>query len=176
MSRRFERRVRSTKTLLAAGLAAAVLAVFASSCAPEPPGTQKAVEEQLTCQCGCGLTVHTCNHLQCSFAIPVRADIAASLAKDESGSAIVARYAAEYGEKVLSSPIREGFNLLAWYGPYIALFVSAIGVFSVIRRWAPERIAAAAGETASGDAPPTAGGISDTDRDRLRAELKDYDP
>ena len=156
MSRRDGRRFRSLKSRLAAGLAAAALAVLSVSCAPEPPRTQKAVEEQLTCQCGCGLTVHTCNHLQCSFAIPVREDIAASLAKDESGSAIVARYAAEYGEKVLSSPIREGFNLLAWYGPYIALFGAAILVFGVIRRWTPERIASAAGKTTSGDASPTA--------------------
>jgi cytochrome c-type biogenesis protein CcmH/NrfF len=157
-------------------LAATVLAVFSVSCAPEPPTTQKAVEERLTCQCGCGLTVHTCNHLQCSFAIPVREDIAASLAKNESGSAIVARYAAEYGEKVLSSPIREGFNLFAWYGPYIALLVSAIVVIGVIRRWTPERIAAAAGETSGDDAPPAGGSISAADRDRLRDELEDYDP
>jgi len=30
--------------------------------------TQQEVEEALTCQCGCGLTVHSCNHLQCGSA------------------------------------------------------------------------------------------------------------
>ena len=28
--------------------------------------TQGQVESSLTCQCGCGLTVHSCNHLSCS--------------------------------------------------------------------------------------------------------------
>ena len=153
---------------------AAALAISALSCAPAPPTTQSAVENQLTCQCGCGLTVHSCNHLQCSFAIPVREDIAASLAKDEAGEAIVARYAKEYGEKVLSAPVREGFNLLAWYGPYIALFGAGFIVVMVIRRWTPERIAAADSE--SGRRDTTKDELSGSDRDRLRDELEDYDP
>lgn len=150
--------------------------MFSLSCAPDPPTGQKAVEEQLTCQCGCGLTVHTCNHLQCSFAIPVRKDIAESLARNESGTEIVARYAKEYGEKVLSSPVREGFNLLAWYGPYIALFSAGILVIIVIRRWTPERIADAATRSAGGGKPTDGGDLSANDQDRLREELEDYDP
>ncbi len=165
MTKRFHR-------FLAVG-AFAALAVFSFSCAPEPPRTQKAVEEQLTCQCGCGLTVHTCNHLQCSFAIPVREDIAKSLADGEAGPDIITRYAKEYGEKVLSSPVREGFNMLAWYGPYIALFGAGFIVIMVIRRWTPERIAAQPGNSPKDDGDS---GISSADRDRLRDELEDYDP
>jgi len=59
------------------------------------------VEEALTCQCGCGLTVHSCNHLECSFAVPVRKDIAESLARGETGEQIIERYKLKYGEKVL---------------------------------------------------------------------------
>jgi len=97
-------------------------------------GGQREVEERLACQCGCGLTVHTCNHLQCSFAVPVREDIAKSLAAGKSEDEIVARYVAEYGEKVLSAPTREGFNLLAWWGPYAALVGGAFGLWFAIRR------------------------------------------
>jgi len=166
--------VKLGRTTWPAAMMAAALTVVALSCAPEPPTSQKAVEEQLTCQCGCGLTVHTCNHLQCSFAIPVREDIAASLANNEAGVDIVARYAAEYGEKVLSSPVREGFNLLAWYGPYIALFGAGLIVILVIRRWTPERIAAAEDGKRAGE-PRTDSALSSSDRDRLRDELEDYD-
>ena len=63
------------------------------------------VEEALTCQCGCGLTVHSCNHLECSFAVPTRKDIAESLARGETGEQIIDRYKLKYGEKVLSSPL-----------------------------------------------------------------------
>ena len=96
---------------------------------------QREVEERLACQCGCGLTVHTCNHLQCSFAVPVRDDIAKSLAAGQAEEDIIARYVAEYGEKVLSSPTHEGFNLLAWWGPYIALFLGATALATAIRRF-----------------------------------------
>jgi cytochrome c-type biogenesis protein CcmH len=168
--------VRSARNRLTAWGIAAALAVSALSCAPEPPTTQSAVESQLTCQCGCGLTVQSCNHLQCSFAIPVREDIAKSLANDETGEDIIARYAEEYGEKVLSAPVREGFNLLAWYGPYIALFGAGIIVILVIRRWTPERIAEAEDASSGSTGKASDSELSGTDRDRLQNELEDYDP
>ena len=34
---------------------------------------------------------------------------------------IIAFYRAQYGEKVLSAPTTEGFNILAWTMPFIAL-------------------------------------------------------
>jgi len=40
-----------------------------------------ALEAALTCQCGCGLTVHSCNHLQCPSAIPLRKEIRAQIRK-----------------------------------------------------------------------------------------------
>ena len=60
--------------------AAAVLAFAVLATGTATSAGQREVEERLACQCGCGLTVHTCNHLQCSFAVPVREDIAKSLA------------------------------------------------------------------------------------------------
>jgi len=104
--------------------------------AQELPMSRGDVEEGLTCQCGCGLTVHACNHLQCSFAIPVRKDIAESLERGETGQQILDRYAQKYGEKVLSSPIATGFNVLAWIAPYVAVAVGGILIVFAIRRMA----------------------------------------
>lgn len=89
------------------------------------------VEEALTCQCGCGLTVHSCNHLECSFAVPTRKNIAESLARGETGEQIIDRYKLKYGEKVLSSPLPRGFNLLAWVAPYAGIFI--IGTLMLLR-------------------------------------------
>lgn len=135
--------------------------------------SQSEVEEALTCQCGCGLTVHTCNHLECSFAVPVRKDIAESLARGESGEEILERYKREYGEKVLSSPIPEGFNLLAWLAPYAAIAISAVVVVGFLRRRA---------RTGSVDEPASeragteiAADDLDERRRRLREEMRDED-
>ena len=151
-------------------IAAALLALsIISGCSSDTtPSTQAAVEERLTCQCGCGLTVHTCNHLQCGFAIPVRKDIADSLAKGQTGDEIVHRYIAEYGEKILSSPTWTGFNLLAWYGPYVAIFVSGVIIIFVMLRWRRTTDA-----EPSLDAPPTP--MSEEQRRRLDRELERLD-
>ena len=137
---------------------ALLVAVFAGG--PALAG-QREVEERLACQCGCGLTVHTCNHLQCSFAVPVRQDIAKSLAAGQPEDDIVARYVAEYGEKVLSSPTHEGFNLLAWWGPYVALLIGVAALSLAIRRFRGKPLPETA-EPARDDAQSAA----------LRAELE----
>jgi cytochrome c-type biogenesis protein CcmH/NrfF len=100
--------------------------------------------------------------MQCSFGVPVKKDIADSLAAGQTGDQILARYVAQYGEKILSSPTHRGFNLLAWYGPYAALLVSAAVLVLMLRRWQGSRGAPAA-ETDSA--------ISDSERDRLKREL-----
>jgi cytochrome c-type biogenesis protein CcmH len=89
--------------------------------------------------------------LQCSFAVPVREDVAKSLSAGQSEDEIIARYVVEYGEKVLSSPTHEGFNLLAWWGPYVALLLGAATLTLTIRRIA-RRPAVITSESGSKDA------------------------
>lgn len=151
-------------------IAAALLAfsVIAGCSSDTIPNTQGAVEERLTCQCGCGLTVHTCNHLQCGFAVPVRKDVADSLAAGQTGDEIVRRYVAQYGEKILSSPTWTGFNLVAWYGPYVAIFISGILIVLVMLRWRRP-----SGADSSMEAPRTV--MSDEQRRRLDRELERLD-
>ncbi len=127
--------------------------------------TKSQVEQRLTCQCGCGLTIATCNHLQCSFAVPARKDIEDSLERGESGEHIIARYLEKYGEKILSSPTTRGFNLLAWIGPYLAVF--SAGIFVVIK---VRRSAAGKSDTKDDRIPPP---LSEQDRERIEKELKE---
>src|SRR5437867_10393296 len=76
------------------------------------------IEESLTCQCGCGLTVHSCNHLQCDSAMPLRAEIRAQIDAGKDKDTILAYFSGKYGEKILSSQTASGFNVLAWVPPF----------------------------------------------------------
>ena len=48
---------------------------------------------------------------------------------------IIAFYRHKYGEKVLSAPTTEGFNLLAWTMPFIALVVGGGLIVLAFGRW-----------------------------------------
>jgi cytochrome c-type biogenesis protein CcmH/NrfF len=148
--------VRATVLALAACLLAA----------PAAAATQHEVEESLTCQCGCGLTVHSCNHIQCPSGEPIKKEIAERLARGESKETILDAFRTRYGEKVLSSPTFRGFNWFAWITPFAAVLAGALGVTLVLRRWA--RTPAPPPDPA----PPFA---DDELRRRLARELADLD-
>ena len=146
-----------SRTVLA--LAALLLA------APAVATTQREVEESLTCQCGCGLTVHACNHLQCPSGEPMKKEITERLARGEDAETILAAFRTRYGEKVLSSPTLRGFNWLAWVTPFAAILMGGLGVTLVIRRWV----------RAPGPAPGAPPPAADELRQRLARELEDMD-
>jgi cytochrome c-type biogenesis protein CcmH len=100
-----------------------------------------AVAEGLTCQCGCGLTVANCNHPQCEFSVPMRTQIEGMIARGLSRSTILATFRAKYGEKILSAPTTEGFNLMAWLTPFGVLLAGGALIVGAFGRWrsrAPE--------------------------------------
>jgi cytochrome c-type biogenesis protein CcmH len=132
------------------------------------------VEESLTCQCGCGLTVHSCNHLQCPSAIPLRQEIRQQMNLDKNKSGILAHFAEKYGEKVLSSPTTSGFNITAWVTPFIAVGLGGWTVLLTLRRWTRRSAiaAAAAGPVAEEDPQRTKSEAEKT----LERELEGYDP
>jgi cytochrome c-type biogenesis protein CcmH len=141
-------------------LALIALAVTAAAAAV----TTKEIEEALTCQCGCGLTVHSCNHLQCGSGIPLKQEVLTLVSQGLPRDEILVRFRDKYGEKILSSPTTEGFNLTAWVLPFVVLGIGVVIVLTTVRRWT---VAARADEA------PTVSqlGISDRDRRRLDAEL-----
>lgn len=110
------------------------LLLVTSATAAESPSFLE-LEESLTCQCGCGLTVHACNHLQCPSAIPLRQEIRAQMEKGLSKDAILQYFADKYGEKILSSPTTTGFNLTAWVVPFVVVALGSIFVVFTLFRW-----------------------------------------
>ena len=151
--------LRATAPLLLALLVAAAPAIAAL--------TQQEIEEALTCQCGCGLTVHSCNHLNCGSGEPMKKEIAERLARGETRDQILAAFTARYGEKVLSSPTFRGFNWFAWLTPFAAVLTAAAGLVVVIRRRVRTTAAAAA--------PAVPGSDTTALRARLQRELEQLD-
>lgn len=121
------------RALRAALVALALVAAPAIASAAQP--TQQDVEESLTCQCGCGLTVHSCNHLQCPSAIPLRQEIREQMALGLGKNEILAHFQEKYGEKILSAPTTTGFNLAAWVMPFALLLLGTAFVAVTLRRW-----------------------------------------
>jgi cytochrome c-type biogenesis protein CcmH len=129
--------------------------------------TVQAVAEGLTCQCGCGLTVANCNHPNCEFSVPARQQIGTMLDRGMSGAQILASFRTKYGEKVLSEPVAEGFNLLAWIVPFAAILAGAILILIALRRWRSEDSNPARGGTGASPAAYAA-----SLRGRLEEELR----
>jgi len=130
----------------------------------------KDLEESLTCQCGCGLTVHSCNHLQCDSAMPLRAEIRAQMDTGKDKDAILAYFSNKYGEKILSSPTAQGFNVLAWVTPFILVGVGGAFVGLTVMRWTARRRPL----SAAPPQPPTPHAQSPYDK-ILEKELKNFD-
>ena len=126
--------------------------------------TTKEIEESLTCQCGCGLTVHSCNHLQCGSGIPLKQEVRTLVDQGLSRDEILLHFRDTYGEKILSAPVPEGFNLSAWLLPFAVIGMGAVVLTVSVRRWT-----ATARADAASTAPRTE--ISEHDRLRLEAEL-----
>ena len=98
--------------------------------------TVSSIGEKLVCQCGCNQTVTACPDDPCSFADPARATIAQKLAQGESEAQIIQFFVDQYGEQVLASPPKRGFNLVAWVLPFVAILAGGVVVYLALKKWA----------------------------------------
>jgi cytochrome c-type biogenesis protein CcmH/NrfF len=150
------------RIILAAGSMVVVLAAIAFAALASPARTSlQEVSEGLTCQCGCGLTVANCNHPQCEFSVPLRAQIETMIAQGLKREQIIGFFRAKYGEKILSAPTSEGFNLLAWIIPFAAVFAGCFVIAGAISRWRNNEIT-----------EPAAGNVEAPYDDELKRRLE----
>lgn len=161
---------RQRRSVLALAIGTLLFVAAGHTIAQETASFQE-IEESLTCQCGCGLTVHSCNHLQCPSALPLRAEIREQLAAGKSKVEILGYFEDKYGEKVLSAPTTSGFNLLAWTTPFLAVLFGATFIVLVVQRWVRRRAQAPVAPTEPGTPPPPPSPY----RDILDKELKNFD-
>jgi cytochrome c-type biogenesis protein CcmH/NrfF len=126
------------------------------------------IGEKLKCFCGeggrtCSYTVGSCNMLNCHFREEVKAQIRPLLQAGWSESAILARLQEKYGTMILGAPPAQGFNLLGYLMPSIALALGLIAIRYVIVRWRSPRPLPSAG-------PPV-----EKYRDQIEKELADLE-
>jgi cytochrome c-type biogenesis protein CcmH len=94
------------------------------------------LEHQLRCQCGCTLDVYTCRttDFNCQVSPAMHRDVMALVDGGYSAQEIIDAFVQTYGERVLMSPKREGFNLAGYVVPFAALGVGAAVLGAVLHR------------------------------------------
>lgn len=127
-------------------------------------GQRDALEHQLHCQCGCTLDVFTCRttDFTCPVSPSMHRDIVSLVLGGYTAAEILAAFRATYGERVLMSPVREGFNWAAYVAPFVALGAAAVGVAALIHRWR-EPAAGSRGAAADGALPGRGDQLAPTD-------------
>jgi len=95
----------------------------------------RALGEQLLCLCGCGSSVTSCNMLHCHFSEPVRKQLLSMVQAGMSDSDIIASFVKDHGPRILMKPPAEGFNLVGWVMPFVALAAGLALLWFFIKRF-----------------------------------------
>jgi cytochrome c-type biogenesis protein CcmH/NrfF len=120
------------------------------------------LETQLKCNCGCGLDVHSCQYqMQCGTSPVWSLRVRDELEQGMDEETILAGFVADFGPEVLMSPPAEGFNLVGYLLPALAIVTAGMVMGLVIRGGASRRAVMAPVEE-----------FSDEEQARLDAELR----
>lgn len=117
------------------GVVLILTALLATPVSASSEPTLNSIAEQLVCQCGCTQTVAACNEPDCSTREAIKASIGQKLAQGQSESQILQSFVGQYGEKVLVTPPKSGFNLVAWILPFVAILAGAAIIIFAMRAW-----------------------------------------
>lgn len=125
------------------------------------------LEHKIRCMCGCNLDVYTCRttDFSCPVSPAMHRDILALVAGGYAATEITAAYRKVYGERVLMSPPREGFNWVGYLLPSAAIAAGAAVLVRYIRNRA-NRFMPAEVSSSQVNASPE-------EMERLRAALRD---
>ena len=122
------------------------------------------LESDLKCNCGCGLDLHSCQfQMQCGVSPVWSKRIRDALESGETVEAVEAGFVADFGTTVLLAPPAEGFNLVGYLLPVVAILGAGMLLGLLVR-----------GGAVSGEYVPVTE-PSDEDVVRLREELRKLD-
>jgi cytochrome c-type biogenesis protein CcmH len=93
------------------------------------------VARELICQCGCYAVLNNCTHGECMVRDGMTSSIELQLSQGQSKEQIIKTFVSQYGEAVLASPPKKGFNLTAWITPFAVIIVGGIVIWFAIKRW-----------------------------------------
>jgi cytochrome c-type biogenesis protein CcmH/NrfF len=134
--------------------------------AADPDARFNRLGHQMICMCGCGQIMLECNHVGCPVSPVMINELHAQVDGGGTDTLIMNWFAAKYGAIVLASPIRGGFDRVAWITPLAVFFLATVGTGFLIRVWKLRSVQSHAGQGAIHDA-----GL-DAMRDRIRRETE----
>lgn len=135
--------------------------------ASDPSARFNKLGREMMCGCSCGQILLECNHVGCPVSGPMINELHAQLATGGTDTSIFNWFVAKYGPTILASPMRGGFDNVAWIMPFAIFFLATIGTAVVIRVWKLR--------TAPGKSFKTAGPgnpAADALRERIRRETE----
>ena len=144
------------------------LAAKAGAVASMTDAKRDDLEHEIKCQCGCPLDIYTCRttDFSCSVSPQMHADVMSLVDGGYAATEILAAFQKVYGERVLMSPVKSGFNWLGYVTPSIALGTGAIVVFMLIRKWGERAAQRPVAAPITSDATPA-------ELEAINAALKD---
>lgn len=122
------------------------------------------VERSIKCLCSCNLDTHSCQfQMQCDTSPGFSQRIRQELDAGWSVEQIQAGFVADYGTQVLMAPPPEGFNLVGYFLPAVAILAAGM-LITLVARGNMKRV---------GPAPVM--DVDEEDAERLRAEWQKLD-
>lgn len=92
----------------------------------------KQIEKLIVCQDDCGMILADCDN---QTAVYMRNIIKQKLSEGKNQQEILDYFVGIYGEKVLASPTKKGFNITVWVIPFAALLGGGILVYLALDKW-----------------------------------------
>ncbi len=167
-------RIGQMKQLLILIIMAFPAMAMATDTIPSTPQKQALYDDlisEMACGCGCGTTLKTCPHENCSHAVPARKEILGYIDGGLGREEIKAKMVATHGEAILAQPMFRGFNIVAWVTPFIVILVVGYLVALVIKKWTSGRVATSPRE----DAAKTEAKKDDPYIKKMRDELDKFE-
>jgi cytochrome c-type biogenesis protein CcmH len=126
----------------------------------------KRVGSRLACLCGtCKNTVADCPMIECHYAKPAKQKIDEMAAAGVADQKIIDAFIEEHGLQALAAPPPEGFNLLGWVMPFVAIGMGLALIGWFMRRYHGPGSAV----------PEVDDGILERYRDRIEKDLQKTD-
>jgi cytochrome c-type biogenesis protein CcmH len=132
----------------------------------DPSSRFEKIGHAMICTCGCGQILLECNHVGCPVSPVMIGELHEQIDRGGSDTSVFNWFAAKYGATVLASPIRGGFDNVAWIAPMAVFLLGTLGVGFLVRMWT-RRSGRSVPVSATG---PDVGG--DALRERIRRETE----
>ena len=127
---------------------------------------ERRLEGEILCTCGCRRPLNNCGMMNCAGHAVQTDKLRKLIAEGKTHDEIIAIFVRDAGgQDILSAPIDEGFNRLAWLFPYLVAMAALVAIVTSARRWSRRSTPALAGDA----------GIDPALNARLDDELRDLD-